>query len=169
MIRLLAIAAILTGLWACSHAPATSPPGYLLPSATGAAHSPLTIKVHLASYLNRGGIVMQLSDSEIQVGRHHRWAEPLATQLQRSLETRMPSGDEQTLTVELTRFQGLHGKESDEDVIPGLWAGTGYKGEVTQGRIQWEAALDNGGYANLVRTLDQGWQAVAAEIAAAMD
>ena len=169
MIRLLAIAAILAGLWGCSHAPATSPPGYLLPSATGAAHSPLTIKVHLASYLNRGGIVMQLSDSEIQVGRHHRWAEPLATQLQRALEARMSSGDEKTLTVELTRFQGLQGKDRDSAVITGRWALTGNNGEATQGCIQWEAALDSGGYANLVRTLDQGWQAVAAEIATAMD
>ena len=169
MIRLLAIAALLTGLWGCSHAPAPAPPGYLLPSATGAAPSPLTIKVQLASYLNRGGIVMQLSDSEIQVARHHRWAEPLATQLQRSLEARMPGGNEKTLTVELTRFQGLQGKDSDAAVITGRWALAGNNGEATQGRIQWEAALDNGGYANLVRTLDQGWQEVAAEIATAMD
>lgn len=169
MIRLLAIAAILTGLWGCSHAPATSPPGYLLPSATGAAHSPLTIKVHLASYLNRGGIVMQLSDSEIQVARHHRWAEPLATQLQRALEAHAATGDEQTLIVELTRFQGMQGKDKDSAVITGRWTLSGNDGEATQGRIQWEAALDSGGYANLVRALDQGWQAVAAEIATAMD
>ena len=169
MIRLLAITALLAGLWGCSHAPEASPPGYLLPSATQAAHSPLTIKVHLANYLNRGGIVMQLSDSEIQVARHHRWAEPLATQLQRTLEARMSSGDEKTLTVELTRFQGLQGKDRDSAVITGRWALTGNNGEATQGCIQWEAALDSGGYANLVRTLDQGWQAVAADIATAMD
>lgn len=169
MIRLLAIAAIFAGLWGCSHAPEASPPGYLLPSATQAAHSPLTIKVHLANYLNRGGIVMQLSDSEIQVGRHHRWAEPLATQLQRALEARISSGDKNTLTVELTRFQGRQGKDKDSAVITGRWSLTGNNGEAAQGVIEWEAPLENGGYANLVRTLDQGWQAVATEIATAMD
>lgn len=169
MIRLLAITALLAGLWGCSHAPEASPPGYLLPSATQAAHSPLTIKVHLANYLNRGGIVMQLSDSEIQVARHHRWAEPLATQLQRALEARMPTGDEHTLTVELTRFQGLQGKEKDSAVITGRWVLTGNSGDAAQGQIQWQTPLENGGYANLVRALDQGWQAVAAEIATTMD
>lgn len=165
MIRLLAIAAILCTLWSCSHAPQPSPPGYVLPSATLSAHSPLTIKVALANYLNRGGIVMQLSDSEIQVARHHRWAEPLATQLQRALEARMTTGHEQTLTVELTRFQGLQGEDRDAAVISGRWTLAGDNGEVAKGRIQWEAALENGGYANLIRTLDRGWQAVAAEIA----
>ena len=169
MIRLLAITALLAGLWGCSHAPEASPPGYLLPSATQTAHSPLTIKVRLADYLNRGGIVMQLSDSEIQVARHHRWAEPLATQLQRSLEARMPSGDKKTLTVELTRFQGLQGKDRDSAVITGRWALTGNNGDATQGHIQWEAALENGGYANMVRTMDQGWQAVAKYIANTRD
>jgi len=125
--------------------------------------------VRLANYLNRGGIVMQLSDSEIQVARHHRWAEPLTTQLQRALEASLPHADEKTLTVELTRFQGLQGKDRDSAVITGRWALTGNNGDATQGRIQWEAALDNGGYANLVRTLDQGWQAVAKDIATTMD
>jgi uncharacterized lipoprotein YmbA len=108
---------------------------------------------------------MQLSDSEIQVARHHRWAEPLATQLQRALEARITTGHEQTLTVELTRFQGLQGEDRDAAVISGRWTLAGDNGEVAKGRIQWEAALENVGYANLIRTLDRGWQAVAAEIA----
>ncbi|PNE02823.1 hypothetical protein A15D_01639 [Alcanivorax sp. MD8A] len=172
MIRLLFTTLVAFALLGCSHTPPPSPPGYLLPSASQAGHSTVTVRVRLASYLDRGGIVMQLSDSEIQVARHHRWAEPLGSQLQRALEASLNAndGDENTtLTVELSRFQGMQGGEENGDsaVITGRWK---LEGAVhKEGLIQWQTPLEEGGYANLVRALDAGWQHTATEIANALN
>lgn len=163
MIRYLAPTAVLLAslLAGCSHAP-SAPPSYLLPSAHQAAISPVQVQVRLASYLTQGGIVMQLSDSELHSARQHRWAEPLASQLQRAMlaslaEASLPGG---TLTIHLSQFQGLQGAQGDQAVITGVWQFAGG----AQGKIHWQGALSEAGYAGLVRALDQGWQQVGGQI-----
>lgn len=172
MTRLPIIALVTALTLGCSHTPPSPPPGYLLPSASHMANSSTEVNIRLASYLDRGGIVMQLSNSEIRVARHHRWADPLSAQLQRSLETALAAvhNDESThLTVELSRFQGMQGEEQDSDsaVITGRWRLEGAAPK--EGLIQWQAPLEEGGYANLVRALDAGWQHIATEIANALN
>ena len=83
---------LMVWLSACSQTPPAPAPDYLLPGASHSGHSPLQIRVSLASYLDQGGIVLQLSDTELHVARQHRWAEPLGSQLQRApWQARQPS------------------------------------------------------------------------------
>jgi len=66
---------LMAWLSACSQTPPAPAPDYLLPGASHSGHSPLQIRVTLANYLDQGGIVLQLSDTELHVARQHRWAE----------------------------------------------------------------------------------------------
>ena len=163
-----ALAATLLLLQSCSHAPPPAQPGYLLPGASHSGHSPATIQVQLAGYLNQGGIVLQLSDTEIHVARQHRWAEPLGVQLQRALQGPLDTlPDDATLTVRLSRFHGQQQQDGDSAVISGDWEYQ--QGENRQqGEIQWQTPLEQDGYAALVKALDQGWQDTAQSILQAL-
>ncbi|GAB2910946.1 membrane integrity-associated transporter subunit PqiC [Rheinheimera gaetbuli] len=73
--------------------------------------------VQVASYLNGRGLVLQLSDVELNIARQHLWAEPLAAQVQRQLRDLLSNTtayeaelsaqpDAVVLTVQLERFYG---------------------------------------------------------------
>lgn len=109
----------------CWLAACSSPAGlnyYQLPAVNNshqpAAEAPVlyVAPVQVASYLNGRGLVLQLSDVELNMARQHLWAEPLAAQVQRQLRDRLSntayiaelSAQPGTvvLTVQLDRFHG---------------------------------------------------------------
>lgn len=154
----------------CSQAPLAPPPAYLLPSASSVGHSPLEVQIRLASYLNQGGIVIQLSNSEMQGARQHRWAEPLALQLRRSLLAGLNGvdvPDTGVLVVQLSQFQGVQRVGGDLAAIQGIWEFNDRDREAAmlQGQINWQSPLPGDGYAALVETLDLGWTEVVSQIA----
>ncbi|MDX1757493.1 MAG: ABC-type transport auxiliary lipoprotein family protein [Marinobacter sp.] len=131
----------------------------------------MNVQVRLAGYLEQGGIVYQLSDSEMHNARQHRWAEPLAQQLRRSLhaglsEMAPPNGGQ--LTVQLSQFQGVRSLAGDRAIIRGVWQYNAGGAVTRTGQIDWQGPLTGDGYAGLVETLDQGWQDVAHRITAAL-
>lgn len=155
------LAALMALLSACSQTPSAPVPDYLLPGASHSGHSPIQIRVTLASYLDQGGIVLQLSDTELHVARQHRWAEPLGSQLQRALEatlagqTTLP--EQGKLDLQLSRFQGVQTSQGDVAMIAGTWQFTTEE-QTRQGKIDWQGPINGEGYAALVEALDQGWQ-----------
>ena len=165
------LAALMALLSACSQAPSAPPPDYLLPSASHSGHSPLQIRVSLASYLDQGGIVLQLSDTELHVARQHRWAEPLGSQLQRALaatlasQTTLPAQGK--LDLQLSRFQGVQSSQGDVAMIAGTWQFSAEE-QTRQGKIDWQGPIKGKGYAALVQALDRGWQETAQTITQAL-
>ncbi len=162
------LAMLLTACGAPSIAP---PPGYLLASATAAGNDTVEIQVHLAGYLAQGGIVLQLSDSEVHSARSHRWAEPLAQQLQRSLhaalgDTIRPEGAQ--LVVRVSQFHGVRSLTGDRAVIQGTWHYSTKHGEPRRGTIDWQRGIPTDGYGALVETLDQGWRDASMSITEAL-
>lgn len=155
------LATLMALLSACSQAPSAPPPDYLLPSASHSSHSPLQIRVSLASYLDQGGIVLQLSNTELHVARQHRWAEPLGSQLQRALAATLasqtPLPEQGQLDLQLSRFQGVQSDEGDVAMITGTWQFTSEE-QNRQGNIDWQGPINGEGYAALVEALDHGWQ-----------
>jgi hypothetical protein len=109
------LAALMTLLSACSQTPPAPAPDYLLPGASHSGHTPLRIHVTLASYLDQGGIVLQLSNTELHVARQHRWAEPLGSQLQRAMAATLASqatlSEQGKLALQISRFQGVQNAE----------------------------------------------------------
>ena len=156
-------------LAACSAPTVAPPPGYLLPSATSVANPGLEIQVHLAGYLVQGGIVLQLSNSEIHSARLHRWAEPLAQQLQRSLHAGLGAGgwdDGAQLVVRVSQFHGVRTPTGDRAVLHGSWHYSSRHGQPRQGNFEWQGTIPGDGYGALVETLDRGWQHVVNRMAA---
>ena len=152
---------LMAWLSACSQTPPAPAPDYLLPGASHSGHSPLQIRVTLASYLDQGGIVLQLSDTELHVARQHRWAEPLGSQLQRALAATLASQttlpEQGKLDLQLSRFQGVQSDEGVMAMISGTWQFTSEE-QNRQGHIDWQGPINGEGYAALVEALDRGWQ-----------
>ena len=85
---LLALGVLLTG---CASSPPVEDNAYLLrpdfPVATAGSGAPLRLKsVRIPPYLDQRGLVLQTGPSEIEVARHHRWAEPLDEAMERYLQ-----------------------------------------------------------------------------------
>ena len=166
-----ATSALMTLLSACSQTPPAPAPDYLLPGASHSGHTPLRIHVTLASYLEQGGIVLQLSNTELHVARQHRWAEPLGSQLQRAMAATLASqatlSEQGKLALQISRFQGVQNAEGDVARITGTWQFSAEK-QTRQGKIDWQGTINGEGYAALVEALDQGWQDVGQAIAQAL-
>ncbi|SDW27561.1 PqiC family protein [Marinobacter mobilis] len=156
----------------CSQAPVIPPPGYLLPGATAIGAHSVTVEVRLAGYLDQGGIVYQLSNSELHLARQHRWAEPLDSQLERSLHAALASHDlpdSGQLVVSLSQFQGVQSDGGDQAVIRGVWLFSKAGEAPRQGTISWQAPVPADGYPTLVETLDRGWQDTARVIVSGLE
>ncbi|WP_223160991.1 PqiC family protein [Salinicola aestuarinus] len=157
---------------------------YTLPEAPGssagavdASDAALVIRpVQVASYLNQEGIVMQLSDIELNAANQNLWAEPLGKQLTRrlgqSLSSRLagttvvaagqsvPGAVELSVSVE--RFQGRYDGEA---VAAGEWQLFDEGRLIAQREFNVTRPLTADGYPALVRTLGDAWREVANEIA----
>ncbi|MDX1458565.1 MAG: ABC-type transport auxiliary lipoprotein family protein [Marinobacter sp.] len=169
--RFVVACALATLLSACGSSPVAPPPGYLLPSSATVGNATVDVQVRVAGYLEQGGIVLQLSDTELRSARQHRWAEPLAKQLQRALHAGLggvDGGDDARLVVQLSRFHGVQNPVGDRAVIYGVWQYSTAEGVVKQGNMDGQAPIATDGYAALVEALDLGVQDIGSRIASSL-
>lgn len=143
---------------------------------TGAAQRVLWVEpVTVSDYLSGTGLAYQTSDVQYVLATNNLWASPLDQQLQQTLVSNLSpllpgwlvsgtlsgSSDYDTLSVTVT---GFHGRYDGKAVITGSWILQ--QGDKTQ-RQPFSLILDQDkdGYAALVRTLAQGWQQEAVQMA----
>ncbi len=138
---LLVLGTLLTG---CTGAPPMADHVYLLRpdvTVTATEGAPLRLKsVRIPPYLDQRGLVLQTGPSEIEVAKHHRWAEPLDGALERYLQvaiarrsgrpvetaplSRPETGAEGPETIAV-RIHQLHGTESGHVRLVADWRITG--------------------------------------------
>ena len=127
--------------------------------------------VQVASYLNGRGLVLQLSDVELNMARQHLWAEPVAAQVQRQLRDILSNttpyatqlnaqSGAVVLTVQLDRF---HGTAQGNAVLSGRYQ-LSDKNHSEPFNIS--VALSADGYPALVMALAAGVQQLSQQIAA---
>ncbi|MCM2972703.1 PqiC family protein [Larsenimonas suaedae] len=130
--------------------------------------------VRLSGMLAGNGIVMQVSDIELQAAQQNLWAGELGHQLtqrlQSSLQHALPAtridsqpGDGMTLTVDVEQFQG---RFDGQAVASGQYRVTNANGDVRiQDRFQHTVPLAEDGYPALVRALSTAWSRSSDQIA----
>lgn len=132
--------------------------------------------VEVASYLDQEGIVMQLSDIELNAANRNLWAEDLGQQLTRrlrqSLTANLPrvtvlgsgQGDANAwrLSISVDQFQGRYDGRA---VASGEWQLYDGNRLLAQRRFDVTRALGEDGYPALVRTLGEVWERVGEQIA----
>lgn len=175
-----ALALVLT---ACSSTPETT--YYQLPAATApsqpasslaAGGKPAIFVEHVSvpDYLAGNGLVYQSSDVKYVIASNNLWASPLDQQLQQTLVTNLshalpdslvsstPLGQQQdTLNVNVT---GFHGRYDGQVVISGEWV-LEHQGQIIKRAFALTLPQTEDGYDALVRTLAEGWQQEASQIA----
>ena len=134
LLSLLSVGALLTG---CAGSPPVEDHDYLLRPqklmVSSGARSVVHLKpVTVAPYLDQKGLVLQTGSSEINVARHHRWAEPLDDAVERYLQVGVANqadvtvesaplvseGEDATVTVRINQF---HGTESGRVRLVADW------------------------------------------------
>lgn len=173
--------ALALALSACSSTSDTT--YYQLPvAAKGAAVSsidatrPAVFVQHVSvpDYLSGNGLVYQTSDVKYTIAANNLWASPLDQQLQQTLVANLsqalpgslvsasPLGQQQdTLNVTVT---GFHGRYDGHAVISGDWV-LEHQGQIVKRSFTLALPQKEDGYDALVRTLAEGWQQEAQDIA----
>lgn len=170
-------------LAACSHVP--TPVQYQLPDMHNATKqvdatvcatpSVLWVKgVTVAPSLAGSGMLYQTDDVSYVTTQQNLWASPLADQLlqrlMNTLRARLPcyvittapmssAGD--SITVHVTHFNGRY---DGHVVISGMWL-LQRQDKLRQQPFYVSIAQQGGGYAPMVRALNQGWQQISNDIA----
>ncbi|WP_353978913.1 ABC-type transport auxiliary lipoprotein family protein [Salinicola endophyticus] len=176
---LLLVAGLFT-LAGCAGTP-SNPSRYTLPAVgdvppvTGVSVPTLVVQpVAISSYLDQEGIVMQLSDIELNSANQNLWADSLGSQLTRNLRQTLTqalpqtlvlgagSGGDARLSVEVDRFQGRYDGQA---VVSGEWQLREGNRVVRQAPFNITRPLNADGYPALVRTLGEAWEAVGERIA----
>lgn len=148
-------------------------------SGSGVVAQPLTIwvqQVAVPDYLAGNGLVYQTSDVKYIIAKDNLWASPLDQQLEQTLVANLskalpgrlvsatPIGDRHdTLTVSVTGFQGRYDGQA---IVSGEWV-LQHEGRVIKQGFAVALPQHEDGYDALVRTLAQGWQQTAQQIAQA--
>lgn len=130
--------------------------------------------VAVADYLAGNGVVYQTNDVQYVIASNNLWASPLDQQLQQTmianLNAMLPGwlvsaqvlGNEQdTLNITVT---GFHGRYDGKAVVSGFWV-LSHQGQLLRTPFNLELAQSQDGYDALVRTLADGWQQEAQNIA----
>ncbi|WP_147196693.1 membrane integrity-associated transporter subunit PqiC [Pantoea sp. CCBC3-3-1] len=177
--------ALALALSACSSTPETT--YYQLPSAaksTVASSSANALRpsvfvqhVSVPDYLAGNGLVYQASEVKYVIASNNLWASPLDQQLQQTLVANLsealpgwlvsasPLGQQQdTLTVNVT---GFHGRYDGHAVLSGDWV-LEHQGQILKRSFALDIPQKEDGYDALVKTLAQGWQQEAREMANAV-
>jgi len=130
--------------------------------------------INLADYLAQAGVVYQTNDVQYVIASNNLWASPLEQQLQQTLVSNLNAalpgwvvsaqslGSEQAqLTVNVT---GFHGRHDGQVILRGEWI-LRYQQQLIKRPFNLELKQADDGYDALVRTLAQGWQQEAQQIA----
>lgn len=170
--KMFSVAAVLL-VSACSGPAAVS--YYQLPAMTStsvqakAEKSFYIAPVEVASYLNGRGLVLQLSEIELNMARQHLWAEPVAQQVQRQLRELLASqlpykaqlnanAADIVVSVQLDRFHGTH---EGQAVLSGRYQLSQQK---TSEAFSLMVPLTEDGYPALVKALNQGLEQLSQQI-----
>ena len=124
-------------LAACTSQTVESPHYYLLrspaPITSAQINEPILYRlgrVKIATYINQPGLVLQKGSGEINVARHHEWAEPLGISLRQFLATEIGAAANTMIAVSDTRGEGtsievtidqLHGNHRGEAILVAYW------------------------------------------------
>ncbi|MFC0227921.1 membrane integrity-associated transporter subunit PqiC [Serratia aquatilis] len=130
--------------------------------------------VSVADFLAQSGVVYQTNDVQFVTAQNNLWASPLDQQLQQTLVTNLGSAlpgwvvssqpmssDQDVLNVTVS---GFHGRHDGKAIIQGEWV-LSRQGALIKRPFNLELKQGEDGYDALVRTLAQGWQQEAQEIA----
>ncbi|CND88993.1 membrane integrity-associated transporter subunit PqiC [Yersinia nurmii] len=130
--------------------------------------------VSVADYLAASGVVYQTNDVQYVIANNNLWASPLDQQLQQTLVTNLSSAlpgwlvsaqpldsDQAVLNVTVT---GFHGRFDGKAIVKGVWV-VKYQGKLIKQPFDLEVKQSEDGYDALIRTLAQGWQQEAQNIA----
>lgn len=170
--KMFSVAAVLL-LSACSGTVAVN--YYQLPAITSASVQTKADKsfyiapVEVASYLNGRGLVLQLSDIELNMARQHLWAEPVAQQVQRQLRELLASqlpykaqlsanAADIVVSVQLDRFHGTHDGLA---VLSGRYQLSQQKNSEA---FSLKVPLADDGYPALVKALNLGLEQLSQQI-----
>jgi hypothetical protein len=131
--------------------------------------------VSVADYLAQSGVVYQTNDVQYVIAQNNLWASPLDQQLQQTLVTNLSSAmpgwvvssqpmssEQDVLNVNVS---GFHGRFDGKAIIRGEWV-LNHQGNLIKRPFNLELQQGEDGYDALVRTLAQGWQQEAQDIAA---
>ncbi len=168
-------------LAACAGGPGVQ--RYVLPLSEEAVKNPAEpvgvlriAPLRLSGLIDRRGLLMQLSEIEVAEASQHQWAEDLAPQLARSLRAHLSSQLDgwRVQSASLTPAQGLllivqvdqfQGRFDGQAVVSGHWQLLNQQRQAVASReFLLLQPLQRDGYAELVRSLDRAWQALAAQI-----
>lgn len=131
-------------------------------------------RVNVSDYLTGGGVVYQESDVRYVAAGNNLWASPLEQQLGQTMVAELSNAlpgvlvsfsrrtdDDDQLEFNIT---GFHGRYDGRAIVQGEWLLT-HHGQVTRHPFTLALKQRQDGYDDLVRTLAQGWQDVAADVA----
>ncbi|EMF0916881.1 membrane integrity-associated transporter subunit PqiC [Providencia stuartii] len=131
-------------------------------------------RIMLADVLTSNGITYQTSDVSYNNASSHLWASPLEQQLGQSMVSELSSAlpgrlvslqplqnSPDTLDITLTSFNGRY---DGKVLVQGFWTLSRGK-EIIRRNFDIQLEQKEDGYPELVRTLADGWQQVASEIA----
>lgn len=131
-------------------------------------------RVNVADFLSALGVVYQTNDVQFVTAGNNLWASPLEQQLQQTMVANLsvampgwivssqPLGNSQdTLNISVT---GFHGRYDGKAVISGEWILTRH-GQLTKRAFNLVLPVQQDGYDALVKTLAEGWQQEAQQIA----
>ncbi|OFS08986.1 membrane integrity-associated transporter subunit PqiC [Hafnia sp. HMSC23F03] len=138
------------------------------------AHQLWLERVNVADFLSALGVVYQTNDVQFVTAGNNLWASPLEQQLQQTMVANLsaampgwivsaqPLGNVQdTLNINVT---GFHGRYDGKAVISGEWI-LMRNGQLTKRAFNLVLPVQQDGYDALVKTLAQGWQQEAQQIA----
>ncbi|WHS97466.1 MAG: Intermembrane transport lipoprotein PqiC [Pantoea stewartii] len=131
-------------------------------------------QITVPDYLAGNGLVYQTSDVKYVIAANNLWASPLDQQLQQTLITNLTKAlpgrlvtqtligqEHDTLSVTVNDFQGRYDGKA---VISGQWT-LEHQGRFTKQAFNLVLPQREDGYDSLVKTLAQGWQKIAQQIA----
>lgn len=169
-------------LTACSSTPETTwyqlpaaPKGAVISSQVSPSRPAIFVQhINVPDYLAGNGLVYQSSDVKYVIASNNLWASPLDQQLQQTLVANLNLAlpgwvvsstalgqTQDTLTVNVTAFQGRYDGHA---VISGDWV-LDHQGAITRKAFSITLPQKEDGYDALVRTLAEGWNQAALDMA----
>ena len=168
----------------CSNTPIQQDSLFLLPVnhsvAIASKSAPIVvIKTNLAEYLDQVGLVYRLSDTEVVLAKHNRWAQKISTQINQQmiinlrakqstywpiqLNAAMILNDQPQLHLSLSKFNGVYTGDAE---LSGEWLLIDSQGNIIQSdNFEIIKPLKSEGYEQLVIALAEGLDELASLIA----
>lgn len=139
----------------------------------------VVVKTNLDEYLDQVGLVYRVSDTEVILAKHNRWAQKISTQINQQmilnlrakqsaywpvqLNAAMVLNNQPQLHLSLSRFNGVYTGNAE---LSGEWLLIDSQGKVIQSdNFEIIKPLKSEGYQQLVMALAEGLDELASQIA----